>query len=131
MTRVKNHQPNSVTSPDKIRSVADLKRAKERLKQEIQEQEELILDHPLLTVPKALFRGTSVRNSLEHSLKSISLENYKKGLFSLLSTLLLANKRTRAFYIAFVIAKEMVPYAFEKAGDLFNSELNTKAKSKR
>ena len=50
-------------------------------------------------------------------MESISVHDYKKVVINLLSTALMANKKTRKFFVAFVIAKEMVPFILEKVNE--------------
>ena len=101
-----------------IRSYAELKAAKEQLKLEVKDQEAQILDHPMVSIPMALFHKSSVKGALQHSMESISLDNYKKAAMSLISTVMLANKRTRKFFVAFVMARELVPFILDKAREV-------------
>lgn len=101
-----------------IRSYEDLKRVKKKLRDDIAGQEDEILHHPLISVPLALFESTSIKGSIQNSLESISLDNYKHALMSLIGTVMLANRRTRKFFIGFVIAKELVPIAVQKIGGM-------------
>jgi hypothetical protein len=100
-----------------IRSFDDLILAKQRLENTIREQEEDILNSPVLSIAMGIFKGGSVRSSLKHSMETVSLEHYKKAALNLLSTVLMANKRTRKFFVAFIIAKEMVPFILEKVDE--------------
>ena len=100
-----------------IRSVEDLNLAKQKLARTIKEQEEEILNSPVLSIASAIFQGSSVRSSLKHSMESVSLEHYKKAALNLLGTVLMANKKTRKFFVAFIIAKEMVPFILEKVNE--------------
>ena len=101
-----------------IRSYAELMAAKEQLKLEVKDQEREILEHPMVSIPMALFRGSSMKGTLQHSVESISLENYKKAAMSLISTVMLANKRTRKFFVAFVMARELVPFILDKVREV-------------
>ena len=101
-----------------ISSYAELLAAREQLKLEIKDQESQILDHPLVSIPTALFQGSSVKGSIQHSMESISLENYKKAAMSLISTVMLANKRTRKFFVAFIMARELVPFILDKVREV-------------
>lgn len=80
-------------------------------------QEEEILSSPLFSIPAAILKGGSVSGSFKSSLESISLEHYKKAALSLLSTVLMSNKRTRKFFVGFIIAKEMVPFVLDKINE--------------
>ena len=102
----------------RIRSFNDLNRAKDVLRDEIAMQEAQLLDHPVISIPLAFLETSSIKGSIQNSLESISLENYKHALMSLVGTIMLANKRTRKFFIGFVIAKELVPYAVRKIEEI-------------
>ena len=102
----------------RIRSMKDLNRAKRFLEEEIALQEAELLNNPIVSIPLSFLQSSSIKGSIQNSLESISLENYKNALMSLIGTVLLANKRTRKFFIGFVIAKELVPYAVERINQL-------------
>lgn len=101
----------------KIKTFADFNRAKQNLKLKISKQESEILGNPIFTIPAALFEGKSFKSSFKNSLESISVHDYKKVVINLLSTALMANKKTRKYFVAFVIAKEMVPFILEKVNE--------------
>jgi len=101
----------------KIKTFADFNRAKQNLNLKISQQESEILSSPFFTIPAALFEGKSFKSSLKNSMESISVHDYKKVVINLLSTALMANKKTRKFFVAFVIAKEMVPFILEKVNE--------------
>lgn len=101
----------------KITSFEELNAAKVDLANTIKSQEEEILSNPLLTIPAALFQGGSLKGNILDSMESISLDHYKKAALNLLSTALMANKRTRKFFIGFIIAKEMVPFIRDKVNE--------------
>lgn len=102
----------------RISSFNDLKRAKKELRSTIAAQEEELLDHPVISIPLSLLETSSIKGSVHTALESISLDNYKNALMSLLGTFLLANRKTRKFFIGFVIAKELVPYALRKIEEM-------------
>ncbi len=101
----------------KITTFDGLNTAKQNLANAIKAQEEEILNNPVFTIPAALFKGGSIKGNLKNSLDSFSLEHYKKAAMNLLSTVLMANKRTRKFFVGFVIAKEMVPFILDKVNE--------------
>jgi len=101
----------------KITTFEELNLAKKDLSNTIKAQEDEILNNPLFTIPAALFQGGSVKGSLKSSMDSISLDHYKKAALSMLSTVLMANKRTRKFFVGFIIAKEMVPFIMNKVNE--------------
>ena len=106
----------------RIRSMKDLSRAKQDLRDEIALQEAELLNNPIVSIPMSFLNSSSIKGSIQNSLESISLENYKNALMSLIGTVMLANKRTRKFFIGFIIAKELVPYAMEKIGQLMKKQ---------
>lgn len=101
-----------------IRSMKDLKAAKDRLRLEIAAQEIELLEHPLVSIPLSLMEGTSVKGSIHDSLESLSLGNYKNAIMSLVGTVMLANRKTRKIFIVFMIAKELVPFMINKVNDM-------------
>lgn len=111
--------PLNMMSKSRVRitTFQELNLAKQHLAFKIKSQEEEILNNPVFTIPAAIFQGGSVKNSIKESLDSISFDHYKKAALSLLSTALMANKKTRKFFVAFIIAKEMVPFLLEKVND--------------
>ena len=111
LLKMKNRSAARITTFD------ELNLAKQKLSRTIKDQEDEFLNNPLLSIVTGIFQGGSVRNSLKHSMESISLEHYKKAAINLLSTILMANKRTRKFFVGFIIAKEMVPFILEKVNE--------------
>lgn len=105
-----------------IRTFEELKTAERNLADEIKELEDSLMSNPIITIPSAIFKGGSVRSSLKSSMSAISFEDFKKSAINLISTALLANRRTRKFFVAFVIAKEMVPFVIEKVGEQVKKE---------
>lgn len=104
-------------SAARITTFDELNLAKQKLAKTIKKQEDEFLNSPLLSIVSGIFQGGSVRNSLKQSMESISLEHYKKAALNLLGTVLMANKRTRKFFVGFIIAKEMVPFILEKVNE--------------
>ena len=101
-----------------IRSFEELVLARQNLKDEIMAQEADILNSPFVTIPSAIIQGGTFKSSLKNSLGTISIDDYKHAVMNLIGTALLANRRTRKFYIGFVIAKELVPFFIEKFNEL-------------
>ncbi len=100
-----------------ITTFDDLNLAKQKLENTIKVQEKEILSSPVLSIVMGIFQGDSVRSSLKNSMESVSIEHYKKAAINLLSTLLMANKKTRKFFVGFIIAKEMIPFILEKVNE--------------
>lgn len=104
----------------KIHSYKDLINAKILLRSEIEEQENSFMNNPVFKISSSFFKGNSFKNSFQKSFESLSLDDIKKTGENLLSTVLMANKKTRKFFIAFIIAKEMVPFVFMKINEVFS-----------
>ena len=102
-----------------INSYDDLINAKKILKAEIEEQENSFINNPVFKISSSLFSGGSLKNSFQNSFDSFSLSDMLKTGENLLSTALMASKKTRKFFIAFVVAKEMVPFLFMKINEMF------------
>ena len=103
-----------------INSYDDLINAKKILKSEIEEQENSFINNPVFKISSSLFSGDSFKGSFQKSFDSLSLSDMIKTGENLLSTILMANKKTRKFFIAFVVAKEMVPFLLTKINEIFN-----------
>jgi hypothetical protein len=101
----------------KITSFDGLNTAKLDLANKIKAQEEKILNSPVFKIPAAIFQGGSFKGNLKSSIESFSLDHYKKAAMNLLSTVLMTNKRTRKFFVGFIIAKEMVPFILDKVNE--------------
>lgn len=106
-----------MSSQGKIKTLADLNLAKQKLSLEIKEQESNFLSSPIFTISAAIFDAGSFKSGLKSSMESFSLHDYKKVALNLISTALMANKKTRKFAIGFIIAKEMVPFILEKVNE--------------
>ena len=100
-----------------ITSYDALNLEKQKLKNTIRRQEEEILSNPVVSIAVSVFQGRSVKGSLKQSMESVSLDHYKKAALNLIGTVLMANKRTRKFYVGFIIAKEMVPFILDKINE--------------
>jgi len=101
-----------------INSYEDLKEAKKQLKLDIVVQEEAFRNNPIFKISSSLFKGAPFKTSINTTMESFSLDNYKKIAENILSTFLMANKKTRKYFIAFVIAKEMVPFTIQKINEV-------------
>ena len=101
----------------KIKTFADLNLAKQKLTLEIKEQESNFLNSPIFTISAAILDAGNIKSGLKNSMESISLHDFKRLALNLISTALMANRRTRKFAIGFIIAKEMVPFLLEKVNE--------------
>jgi hypothetical protein len=105
----------------KITSYDQLQHAKGRLKGEIYFQEEALKDTQVFKIGSSLLQG-KVKNPLINSDSPFNLNGIVNGpIGSLLSTFLMANKKTRKYFVSFTIAKEIVPFALQKINDIFLS----------
>jgi len=105
----------------------DLKLAKSRLKLEIKQQEESFKDNSILRIASSLFTGGRPTNAFKKPLSfasiksplSFSSENNLMSIAeNLLGTFLITNKLTRKYFIAYTIAKEMIPFTLQKVNEL-------------
>ncbi|MCA0932267.1 hypothetical protein LCM02_07380 [Lutimonas saemankumensis] len=101
----------------RITTFEELNAAKKKLSVQIKAQEEEILSNPIISIPAAILQGGSFKSSLRSSMESVSLDHYKSAAINLLSSFLMANKKTRKFFVAFIIAKEMVPFILQKINE--------------
>lgn len=110
--------------PIQIRTYEDLIIAKQFLKSEIEQQEAKFKDNPVFKISSSLMKGNLISGSKKSPLSAISSlsssalsGNYLKTAENLLSTFLLANKKTRSMYVGFIIAKEMIPFTLQKINE--------------
>lgn len=103
-----------------IVSFKELNIARRQLKDDIQKQEEQIFSHPLVSIPTALLKGKTLKNSIKMSMESVSLEHFKSVAFNIIGTALMANKRTRKLFVGYMIAKEMIPFILAKLKEYTN-----------
>jgi predicted Mrr-cat superfamily restriction endonuclease len=112
-----------------ISSYDDLKLAKNRLRFEIKKQEDSFKDSPILKISTSLFGGGKHGNNIFKKPLSFSSINKESSSFiqdinlrstaeSILSTLLVSNKITRKYFIAYTVAKEMIPFTIQKFSEL-------------
>ncbi len=110
-----------------IKSYKDLKLAKKRLKLEIRQQEESFKNNPVFNIATSLFGSNKQSNVFKKPLSFVSNKNsfsfskdhdLKSIAENILSTILISNKVTRKYFIAFTIAKEMVPFTLQKVNEL-------------
>lgn len=106
----------------KINSYKDLKNTKTLLRSEIEEQEISFKNNPIFKISSSFFKGGSFKSSFQNSFESVAFDDLRKMGQNLLSTVLMANKKTRKFFIAFIIAKEMVPFTLQKINDLLKKQ---------
>ena len=104
-------------SVNRITTFNELNLAKLKLADTIKKQEQDILNNPVFSIASTIFQGGSVRSSMKHSMESFSLDNYKSAAMNLISTVLMTNRKTRKFFVAFIIAKEMVPFILDKVNE--------------
>lgn len=105
-----------------IRTYEDLINAKKELRSTLKKQEVTFLNNPVINISSSLFGGNSLKEALKTPLASISRENIIKTAESILSTFLLANRKTRGIYIGYVIAKEMIPFTLIKVNEMLNKK---------
>ena len=101
----------------RIATFEELNLAKQKLANTIKQQEDELLSSPVVSLASSVFRGGSVRSSLKESMEMVSIDHYKKAAINLISTVLMANKKTRKFYVGFVIVKEMIPFILQKVNE--------------
>lgn len=106
----------------KINSFKDLINTKALLRSEIEEQEISFKNNPIFKISSSFFKGGSFKSSFRNSFESVAFDDLRKMGQNLLSTVLMANKKTRKFFIAFIIAKEMVPFTLQKINDLLKKQ---------
>lgn len=106
----------------------DLKLAKHRLRFEIKKQEDSFKDNPISRITSSFFGGRKHNSSIfkkpltfasiKNPLSSGHDHNLKSTAENIIGTLMVTNKVTRKYFIAYTIAKEMIPFTIQKFSDL-------------
>lgn len=106
-----------------ITTFEELQRKKLALKDEIYFQELEFKETALFKIGSSLLQGKSMKSYIVDSVSPFNLKGIINGpIGSLLSTILLANKRTRKYFVTFTIAKEIIPFALQRIKGILNSE---------
>tara|TARA_R110000787_G_scaffold43372_1_gene106416 strand:+ start:23717 stop:24061 length:345 start_codon:yes stop_codon:yes gene_type:complete len=101
-----------------IKSYEDLQAARKNLRISIQEQEQSFKNLPIVKIVDAIKNKESIKSSLFENLSGINFESGEK----LISSFLLSNKVTRKYFAGYLVAKEMIPYVFEKIKGIISSK---------
>ncbi len=101
-----------------IFSYEDLQRERQKLKQTIKEQEDSLKENPLVKISNSLKSTNSVSSSVKDVFSGLNLQSGE----ALVSSLLLANKKTRKYALAYIIAKEMIPFTIQKVKEIIDSK---------
>lgn len=101
-----------------IKSYEDLQAARDQLKNSIKEQEQSLLESPVVKIVDSLKSKDSMKSSLLKSLPDLKFEAGEK----ILSSFLISNKVTRKYFAGYLVAKEMVPYVIDKVKSIVNSK---------
>jgi len=108
MSKSKNH----------IHSFEDLQLTIKELKNEIKIQEETFKESPVIKIASTLSGKKSIKSLISSDITSRNMMSDSK----LINTLLLSNKFTRKYFVGYTIAKEMIPYTFQKIAGLIKSK---------
>lgn len=99
-----------------IKSFDDFKKTKQQLKREIEGQEFELKNNPITKISSSFFGKESSKSfNLSNTLSS---KDYKKTSSKLINSFLFANKSTRKYFVAYTIAKEMIPFTLKKVNEL-------------
>ena len=101
-----------------IDSFGDLKFERQRLQNEITDQEQSLKENPLVKISSSIYGSDAEKGSLRSAL----YENGVKSGLQYVKPLLLANNVTRKYFLAYSIAKEMVPFALKKVNSLLKKQ---------
>ena len=101
-----------------IESYEDLQAARNQLKVIIKEQEQSFNDNPMVKIADAIKNKDSIKSSLFENLPDLKFETGEK----IISSFLLTNKVTRKYFAGYLVAKEMIPYIFDKIKGIVNSK---------
>ncbi len=100
-----------------IESFDDLKFAQEQIRNDNKRIEQSFKENPIVKFSSSILGGESVKDVFSNNLGV-----GKKSGLKIIQSLLLANKATRKYFIAYTIAKEMVPYTMYKVSELFKKQ---------
>lgn len=98
-----------------IDSFEDLEFAREQIKKDLKEQEMSFKQNPVVKISSSLLGANGIQENFTNKL---SVGNRRSG-SNMVNTLLLASKFTRKYFIAYTIAKEMVPFTLNKIKGIF------------
>ncbi len=98
-----------------IKSFEDLQFAREQIKKDNKTIEQTFKQNPVVKISSSLFGGESVKDIVSDSLSL----GHRSTSGKIVKGLLLSNKATRKFFVAYTIAKEMVPYTIHRVGKFF------------
>jgi len=106
-----------------ITSFEELQRAKHALKDKIYFQELELKDTRIFKIGSSLLGLNSSNEPVINSNSPFNLNGIVNGpIGSLISTVLMANSRTRKYFVAFSIAKEFIPFAINRISETFHSK---------
>ncbi len=113
-----------------IKTFADLKAEKAKLKSEISNIELDFKSNPVLKISSAIFgKDKHADSAFKRPLSFLTKDNdsaLTTGLVhtteNLLGTFLISNKFTRKYFIGYTIAKEMIPFAIKKFNEVFKDK---------
>jgi hypothetical protein len=101
-----------------IKSYKDLQAAKINLRISIQEQEQSFRNNPVVKIADSIKNKESAKSILFENLPEIKFETGEQ----FISSFLLGNKVTRNYFTGYLVAKEMIPYIFEKIKGIISSK---------
>ena len=101
-----------------IKSYKDLKAAKINLRISIQEQEQSFKNNSVVKIVDSIKNKESAKSILFENLPGIKFETGEQ----FISSFLLGNKVTRNYFTGYLVAKEMIPYIFEKIKGIVSSK---------
>ena len=101
-----------------IKSYKDLKAAKINLRISIQEQEQSFKNKSVVKIVDSIKNKESAKSILFENLPGIKFETGEQ----FISSFLLGNKVTRNYFTGYLVAKEMIPYIFEKIKGIISSK---------
>ena len=101
-----------------IESYEDLKFAREQIRKDNKKIKQSFKENPIIKISSSLLGGESVNNTFVNNLAVGNRSSAAK----MIKALLLASKVTRKYFIAYTIAKEMVPFTLNKVSELFKKQ---------
>jgi len=97
-----------------ICSFKELQIARVNLKQTIKTQEESFRNNPISKIASSFNDSKSVSKSLKEGFSNLNLQSAE----TIISSLFLALKSTRKYYIGYIVAREMIPFVIEKVNEI-------------
>jgi len=101
-----------------IGSFEELQLARKNLKAVIKAQESSAKESPIAKISKIFNGSKSLSKSIQGGFSDLNIQYVE----TIISSLLLSLKATRKYYVAYIVAKEMVPFVIKKVSETIKTK---------